>query len=135
MPPDESVPLENLTPMELNLRAMADRQKRASEERMKVRSVNPEKPWVDYVVTSEQSGKTYRVALRGLDEGESFCTCPDFRTNHLRTCKHVLHVQAKVKKRFSAAKLRSPYRRKRRQGPRCAGPRYRFACVFTGPNL
>jgi hypothetical protein len=113
MPPDESVPLENLTPAELNLRAMADRQKRAGEERMKVRSINPGKPWVDYVVTSEQSGKTYRVALRGFDEGESFCTCPDFRTNHLRTCKHVLHVQAKVKKRFSAAKLRSPYRRKR----------------------
>jgi hypothetical protein len=113
MPPDDSVPLENLTEEELHRRAMADREKRASEERMKVRSMNREKPWVDYVVTSENSGRSYRVALRGFDIGNSYCSCPDFRTNHLGTCKHILHVQAKVRKRFSAAKLRSPYRRRR----------------------
>ncbi len=118
MPPDESVPLENLTSAELHQRAMSDRQQRAAEERMRVRSMNPDKPWVDYVVTSEQSGRSYRVAVRGLPEGESadnqsFCTCPDFRTNHLGTCKHILHVQAKLKNRFSAAQLRAPYRRRR----------------------
>ncbi len=113
LPPDESVPLENLTPEELSQRVLADRQKRADEEAMKVRSTNTDRPWVDYVVTSQLSGRTYRVALRSLNDGDSFCTCPDFRTNHLRTCKHILHVQAKVKKRFSAAKLRSPYRRRR----------------------
>lgn len=113
MPPDESVPLENLTADELYQRALADRQKRADEEPMKVRSMNRQRPWVDYVVTSRRSGKSYRVALRGFEHGESYCSCPDFRTNHLRTCKHILHVQNKVKKRFSAAKLRSPYRRKR----------------------
>jgi hypothetical protein len=112
-PPDESVPLEHLTEPELKRRVIADREKRAAEERMKVRSTNPERPWTDYIVTSEQSGRTYRVALRGLGEGQSFCTCPDFRTNRIQICKHILNVQAKVKKRFSSAKLNSPYRRKR----------------------
>lgn len=112
-PPDESVPLEHLTAEELNQRAVADRVKRASEERMKVRSTNRDRPWTDYIVTSERSGRSYRVALRGLESESSYCTCPDFRTNRLGTCKHILQVQSKVQKRFSAAKLRSPYRRKR----------------------
>jgi hypothetical protein len=112
-PPDESVPLEHLTTDELNQRAIADRTKRAVDERMKVRSTNPQRPWTDYIVTSERSGRTYRVALRGFHQGECFCTCPDFRTNKLQTCKHVFHVQTKVRKRFSEAKLRPPYRRKR----------------------
>ena len=112
MPPDESVPLENLTEDELLRRAMAERKDRAAKEAMTVRSMNTQKPWVDYVLTSRQSGRSYRVALRGLETGESFCTCPDFRTNHLGTCKHVLHVQTKVQKRFSKKQLK-PYRRKR----------------------
>ncbi len=113
MPPDSDVPLEHLTPDELRHRMLADREKRASEEKMTVRSVNSEKPWTDYVVTSSGSGRTYRVAVRSLDGEDSFCTCPDFRTNRLSTCKHVMHVRAKIQKRFSAAKLRSLYRRKR----------------------
>ena len=112
MPPDDSVPLENLTEEELHHRAMAERKDRADKEKMTVRSMNPDKPWVDYVVTSRQSGHTYRVALRSLEAGESYCTCPDFRTNHLGTCKHILHVQAKLKKRFPKKDLK-PYRRKR----------------------
>ncbi|APZ95816.1 RNA polymerase-associated protein RapA [Fuerstiella marisgermanici] len=112
MPPDMSVPLENLTESELLHRAVAERQARAAKESMKVRSMNTEKPWVDYVVTSQQSGRSYRVALRGLGAGESYCTCPDFKTNHLGTCKHILHVQTKVQKRFAKKNLK-PYRRKR----------------------
>ena len=112
-PPDESVPLEHLTQAELKHRVIADREKRAAEEKMKVRSTNPQRPWADYIVTSELSGRTYRVALRGFNAGESFCTCPDFRTNRMQTCKHILNVQTKVKKRFSAARISSPYRRKR----------------------
>lgn len=113
MPPDDSVPLENLTEEELFQRAMAERLDRAAKEAMTVRSTDSDKPWVDYVVTSKQSGRSYRVALRSLDGGDSFCSCPDFRNNHLGTCKHILNVQAKVKKRFKAKKLKTPYRRTR----------------------
>jgi hypothetical protein len=113
MPPDESVPLENLTSEELRVRALTERGQRAAEETMRVRSMDSQRPWTDYVVTSERSGRSYRVALRSMNHGDSYCSCPDFRTNHLGTCKHILHVQTKVKKRFSAARLRAPYRRKR----------------------
>jgi superfamily II DNA or RNA helicase len=111
-PPDESVPLEHLTPDELLARAMADREKRAREESMTVRSTDPARPWSDYVVTSTSSGKSYRVSLRGHDDEAAYCSCPDFRTNRLGTCKHILNVRGKIQKRFSAAQLRAPYRRK-----------------------
>ncbi|WP_153558009.1 DEAD/DEAH box helicase [Roseimaritima sediminicola] len=118
-PPDESVPLENLTAEELHLRAIAERQQRADSEAMMVRATDKRNPWADYVVTSRRSGRSYRVAVRSLandggsDNGDVFCTCPDFRTNHLGTCKHVLHVQAKMRKRFMAKQLQKPYRRRR----------------------
>ena len=79
---------------------------------MTLRSLDPDRPWTDYTITSQQSGKTYRVSLRGFEPGQSYCTCPDFRTNHLGTCKHILHAQAKIKKRFPKKKLDKPYRRK-----------------------
>ncbi len=111
-PPDESVPLELLTHEELHARAISDRARRAAEESMRVRALTDDRPWSDYLVTSERSGKTYRVALRGSELGQSYCSCPDFRTNGLGTCKHILHSLGKIEKRFSAAKLRSPYYRR-----------------------
>jgi SNF2 family DNA or RNA helicase len=110
--PDDSVPLENLTEQELLTRAMTDRQKRAAEEKMNVRSTHPSNPWTDYVVTSSNSGRSYRISIRNKEGENAFCTCPDFRTNRLGTCKHILHVVAKLPKRFSAAELAKPYRRK-----------------------
>jgi superfamily II DNA or RNA helicase len=110
--PDLDLPLENLTESELIERAIAERRLRSQQEKMTLRSVDPNAPWTDYTITSFQSGKTYRVALRGAEPGESYCSCPDFRTNHLGTCKHILHALAKVQKRFSAAQLGQPYRRK-----------------------
>lgn len=111
-PPDESVPLENLTEAELLERALAEREKRAQEEKMTVRSSDSERPWVDYIVTSHESGRSYRVALRGFAPGESYCSCPDFRINHLGTCKHILNTQRKVRQRFANSRLARQYQRR-----------------------
>jgi hypothetical protein len=110
--PDESVPLENLTEGELLVRAMAEREKRAAEEGMRVVSTDSTSPWADYVVTSHNTGKSYRVALRGNEPHQSYCSCPDFRTNGLGTCKHILNALTKAKQRFGATALSKPYRRK-----------------------
>ena len=79
---------------------------------MTVQSADPNQHWTDYTVTSKISGKTYRVAVRGFHPGESYCSCPDFRTNTLGACKHILHVLAKLKRRFTAAQLKQPYKRR-----------------------
>lgn len=114
-PPKEREAIESLSEEELIERALAERAERAKSERMKVASADPAQPWTDYTVISEMSGKTYRVALRSLDakSGVSYCSCPDFRTNTLGTCKHLMKVQKLVKRKFTPAQLKKPYRRKR----------------------
>jgi superfamily II DNA or RNA helicase len=112
-PPPERTPVESLGEEELVRKALEERAARAREENMKVRSADPVHPWTDYTVISAASGKTYRVALRGEERGVSYCSCPDFRTNTLGTCKHVIHVLEKVKRRFPVAVRRRPYRRTR----------------------
>ncbi|MCB1095545.1 MAG: DEAD/DEAH box helicase [Verrucomicrobiae bacterium] len=107
--PVERVPVESLSEKELVELALADRAKRAEEESMRVVSQDRSTPWTDYVVTSAASGRTYRVALRGTEPGDSFCTCPDFRKNTLGTCKHVLHALGKVRKKFTRRKLAKPW--------------------------
>jgi hypothetical protein len=111
-PPPERVPAESLGEEELLKRAIEERRERARAERMTVQSADPNQPWTNYTVASKISGKTYRVSVRGFQPGDSYCSCPDFRTNTLGTCKHILHVLAKLKRRFAAAELKKPYKRR-----------------------
>ena len=111
--PKPRVAVESMDEEQLVERALADRAERARIEKMKVQSADPSRPWTDYTVSNKLSGKSYRVALRGIEPGVSYCSCPDFRTNTLGTCKHVLHVLKKVKRRFSPQQLKKPYARKR----------------------
>jgi hypothetical protein len=102
---------EDLSEEDLVRLAIQEREQRARTERMSVQPLDASRPWTDYVVTSTGSGRSYRVALRCLEHGTSYCSCPDFRKNTLGTCKHLLHVERKARRRFSAARLRRPYQR------------------------
>ena len=108
-PPPERVPVESLTDEELVRQAISERAERARTQKMRLRSIDSNRLWTDYTVTNRASGKTYRVALRGWERGESYCTCPDFRKNSLGTCKHILHVLDKVKTRFNKGERENPY--------------------------
>ena len=112
MPPDESVPLEHLTQEELHRRAVDERKQRAADEKMTVRSTHRNTPWTDYVVTSKQSGRSYRVSVRSMEDADCYCSCPDYRTNQLGFCKHILKVRARIKKWFTSKQRQRPYRRK-----------------------
>ena len=112
-PPEERTPVESLGEEELVQQAIDQRADRASTEKMTLRSSDPRRPWTDYTLTSAVSGKTYRVALRGEERGESYCSCPDFRTNTLGTCKHIMNALAKVKRRFPASQRRRGSQRKK----------------------
>jgi len=111
-PPVKRVPVESLSESQLIARALEDRHERARTERMRVHSTNRRLLWTDYIVTNALSGKSYRVALRGWERGESYCSCPDFRKNTLGTCKHIINVQRKVQRKFSVATRKRPYRQK-----------------------
>lgn len=108
-PPPERIPVESLSDKELVEQAIADRVERARSEKMELRSIDSNKLWTDYTITNSSSGKTYRVALRGWERGDSYCSCPDFRKNTLGTCKHILYALEKVKKRFNKTVKNTPY--------------------------
>jgi len=55
------------------------------------------KVYADYHVFNSETKKTYKVALRSKDIGLNFCSCPDFKTNNLGTCKHIEVVLFKIK--------------------------------------
>jgi len=97
---------------ELVAQALEERGKRAKTERMNIKSSDASTPWTDYVVRSAISGKTYRVALRGEARGESYCACPDFKTNTLGTCKHIMKLVSRTKA-FSEQLRAKPYPRTR----------------------
>ncbi len=99
-PPPERVPMESLGEEALIKQAIDDRKERAQKEKMRLSSMNPHELWTDYIITSYASGKSYRIALRGWESGESFCSCPDFRKNTLGTCKHIIYALDKVGKKF-----------------------------------
>ncbi len=96
---------------EARRQAVAERRARAQREPMLIRSNDPATPWTDYSLTSRKSGRTYRVALRGMEAGESFCSCPDYRSNQLGVCKHILRATTLIRSRFSDEQLARPYRR------------------------
>ena len=108
-PPEPDTPIELLTEKQLVERALADRRERAEKQDMRVSSADKNELWTDYTVTNRETGRTYRVALRGWERGESYCDCPDFRTNTLGTCKHIMHVAGKMRKRFPAKVRNQPY--------------------------
>ena len=69
------------------------------EQRFRVENIGSTPVFSDFRVTNPASGQTYRVAIRGLGLGENFCSCPDFRTNTLGTCKHVEFTLARIERR------------------------------------
>jgi len=48
----------------------------------------------------------YRVHIRSLTRRANYCTCPDFASNQLGTCKHIEAVLHRIGKRRDAARLK-----------------------------
>ena len=102
-PPPERMPMESLSEEALIEQAITDRKERAQKEKMRLRSMTPRELWTDYIITNNASGKSYRIALRGWEPGESYCSCPDFRKNTLGTCKQIIYALDRVGKKFKKA--------------------------------
>ena len=56
----------------------------------------------EFRVSNPQSKTSYRVAIRGLRPGDNFCSCPDYATNELGTCKHIEFVLSRLEKKRGA---------------------------------
>lgn len=65
------------------------RRQRAKAGKFNIENLGKNRVFSDYRVTNPDSGGQYTVAVRGFDVGDNTCTCPDFKSNTLGTCKHI----------------------------------------------
>ncbi|MEO8960504.1 MAG: DEAD/DEAH box helicase [Ginsengibacter sp.] len=64
----------------------------------------------DYKVYNSNTKNNYKVALRSVDNSLNYCSCYDFKTNQLGTCKHIEGVLMFIHKRPDLRKaLNQPY--------------------------
>jgi superfamily II DNA or RNA helicase len=57
----------------------------------------------EFRVSNPVSKSSYRVAIRGLGPGGNFCSCPDYATSELGTCKHLEFTLVQLEKKRGAA--------------------------------
>ena len=58
----------------------------------------------EFEVTNPLTRNRYRVVIRGSEPGNNFCSCPDFATNTLGTCKHVEFTLARLERKAGMRK-------------------------------
>jgi hypothetical protein len=73
--PPARAPAESVSEEALVAQALAERAERARTEKMRLTSLDSQEIWTDYTLTNAASGKSYRVALRGWQPGQSYCSC------------------------------------------------------------
>jgi len=56
---------------------------------------------------SSVSKKSYRVEIRSLDELQNSCTCPDYKSNLIGTCKHIEGVLISLEKEHGTRNSRN----------------------------
>jgi len=65
------------------------RRQRAREGKFQIQNLGRNRIFSDYQVTNPTTAGQYKVAIRGFEVGDNSCTCPDFKSNTLGTCKHI----------------------------------------------
>ena len=80
-------------------------------QRFRLENIGGEPVFSEYTVTNPQSARSYRVAIRGRVPGDNYCSCPDFATNTVGTCKHIEFTLAALeRKRGGRRALAAGYR-------------------------
>lgn len=74
---------------------------RDQEKEFDIRNLGSEPVFSEFAVTNPATKRTYRAAIRGLDAGVNYCSCPDYAVNTLGTCKHIEAVLCSLEGRHA----------------------------------
>jgi superfamily II DNA or RNA helicase len=72
------------------------------EQAFALENLTSEPFFSDFRVSNLASKSSYRVAVRGMGPGGNFCSCPDYATSELGTCKHIEFTLARLEKKRGA---------------------------------
>lgn len=90
--------------MELDEWQLALRRQFAEQQDFKIENIGNKEMYSDYQVYNPETGNSYKVAIRSNPKeikagtNYNFCTCYDFKTSGLGTCKHIEAVIFKIGK-------------------------------------
>jgi hypothetical protein len=89
---------------------LALRRQFGREQDYQLKNVGEHAIFSEFEVTNPKTQGTYRVHVRGPRPGDNYCSCPDFATNTLDTCKHIEFTLAALERKAGgAATLRAGY--------------------------
>jgi superfamily II DNA or RNA helicase len=116
------------------------------EQPFKLKNIGDAPVFSEFEVTNPATGGVYRLAIRGANPGDNFCSCPDFAVNTLGTCKHLEFALAKLARKpggkkafnegfhpaYSEIYLRYGAQRevRFRAGANCPKPFAKYAALF-----
>src|SRR5271170_2923939 len=72
------------------------------EQAFGLENLSSEPFFSEFRVSNPVSKASYRVAIRGLGPGGNFCSCLDYATSELGTCKHIEFTLARLEKKRGA---------------------------------
>jgi len=72
------------------------------EQTFGLENLTSEPFYSEFRVSNPVSKSSYRVAVRGLGPGGNFCSCPDYATSELGTCKHLEFTLARLERKRGA---------------------------------
>src|SRR5437763_89926 len=72
------------------------------EQAFALENLTSEPFFSEFRVSNPSSKSSYRVAIRGMGPGGNFCSCPDYATSELGTCKHIEFTLAQLEKKRGA---------------------------------
>ena len=72
------------------------------EQEFSLENCGTEPFFSEFRVVNPQSKTRYRLAIRGKQPGDNFCSCPDYATNELGTCKHIEFALGVLEKKRGA---------------------------------
>ncbi len=78
---------------------LALRRQVGRDQKFHLKNLGGDEIFSEFSVTNPQSGRSYRVAVRGPNPGDNFCACPDFAVNTLGTCKHIEFALGKLERK------------------------------------
>jgi SNF2 family DNA or RNA helicase len=72
-------------------------ERREKAEKADYRVDFADNPFGEHELFNER-GRRYKLTFRDLEGEQGYCSCPDYRTNKLGTCKHLMHAFTRFRK-------------------------------------
>lgn len=93
---------KSYTKDEMINRVLKERQERAEKEEFKIEYGDN---IYGFHKIKTASGRIYEITIRDFKTDNGYCSCPDFKTNKLGTCKHLIFAKNKIREKYSISQF------------------------------